>query len=997
MNKGIRLQAIRTDASLDSAINFFESIRDLAIDGKDLTLSEKIYLDSLQLAALTRTGACYFWMKDYPRVLAVLTCALNEWKSKFGSEHPNVGNTLRIIADTYRKMNRWEESEKLYIEAITILEKAPDSIYIHTYRLGTAIRQFGWFYFVQSRYFDAEICWLREKDTWERFFGSEHFRSLDCLSNLFQVYIHTGQYSKAEQTARQQYELAEALLDSTSQSRLRLAGAANSLGRLFTSQGRDEEGELYLKKSMEIRIDVSGSKSQDAASGMGNLGWYYLSQKEYDQAEEYLSRALAIFEELYEQDKIKTISLGLFLSYMGSLCRQQERFTESETYYQRAIDVIEEHIGLNHTSLILPLTGLARLHLHERDLEKAKLFFARSISIQKELFGTIIPNHNDALLHLASIEHQLGNESESLNYFSEWVFSQYQFIRDAFVYVSEEQKLRYANKYSSVSNKFLSAALNRQDDSFLRASLDMVLKGKGLVLDALSQEREYAFCSKDSSLENKLRQHGLVCNSIASLTLSGSGRPDANVTVERIKNLINTKNRLEAEISLMCDKFDQYGSFDFEVAEVAAALPKGSVLWEFLEYRPYDFGKMGSGEEWKLPRYLAFVLDNHGSVRLIDLGEVYLVDSLIEEYSHTLQDAPNLIYNEKEAFSEANLADITSQLYEILFAPLAEQFDDCKSIYISPDGQLNLLSFDLLSSPNGKYVIEKYQISYLSSGRNLLKHKKESESLDDYTLLVANPDYFAFPDHTREQIIAYSAFDDGEIDRSRGPSKNSECLVDLFRQLPATSGEGEAITHILSSIYDWNIKSYYFENASEDVLKSIQSPPTVLHLATHGYYCSKVDFVRDSKFIDNPLLYSGLALAGANQLIQGKYDRADNPEDGILTSLEASGLNLVGTDLVVLSACQSGIGKVINGEGVYNLQRAFQQAGARSVVMSMFNIPDQSTAELMKRFYSYWLSGISKSAALRQSALNILSDRRQEHGTGHPLFWGGFVLVGNPY
>lgn len=183
------------------------------------------------------------------------------------------------------------------------------------------------------------------------------------------------------------------------------------------------------------------------------------------------------------------------------------------------------------------------------------------------------------------------------------------------------------------------------------------------------------------------------------------------------------------------------------------------------------------------------------------------------------------------------------------------------------------------------------------------------------------------------------------------------------------------------------------------LLKNRTGPPEVLHLATHGYFCSKADVTDGENAFENPLLYSGLVLAGANRSILGENDRVLDPpmvEDGILTSLEISGLNLVGTELAVLSACQTGLGEIVSGEGVFGLRRAFQHAGAQSIVMSMWSVPDKQTRELMQNFYENWLSGETKAEALRNSALRIILERRKTKGSAHPLFWGGFVLVGNP-
>jgi CHAT domain-containing protein len=225
----------------------------------------------------------------------------------------------------------------------------------------------------------------------------------------------------------------------------------------------------------------------------------------------------------------------------------------------------------------------------------------------------------------------------------------------------------------------------------------------------------------------------------------------------------------------------------------------------------------------------------------------------------------------------------------------------------------------------------------------------------------------------------------------RGDWPTSECLESMFSPLPMTRQEGLLISDLLGRTGQYNITYLESDQAREDALKNLSQPPNILHIATHGYFCQNTD----STQLSNPLLRSGLILAGANRTIGDMNDQDYTGEDGILTALEVSGLNLIGTDLVVLSACQTGIGDVQSGEGVFGLRRAFQHAGAKSVIMSMFAVPDESTSILMERFYENWLSGKSKASALRNASLSILTERREKNEPTHPLFWGGFVLVGD--
>ncbi len=174
----------------------------------------------------------------------------------------------------------------------------------------------------------------------------------------------------------------------------------------------------------------------------------------------------------------------------------------------------------------------------------------------------------------------------------------------------------------------------------------------------------------------------------------------------------------------------------------------------------------------------------------------------------------------------------------------------------------------------------------------------------------------------------------------------------------------------------------------------MESAPWILHLATHGFFCPAPDI--SGSVLENPLLRCGLAFAGANLVITGNCRLGANQEDGLFSALEASALNLIGTELVVLPSCETGVGEIKNCEGVYGLRRAFQHAGARTIIMSLWKAQDKETRELMEAFYNNWMSGDTKKEALRKAALKILNDHRAKGESTHPLLWGGFVLLGDP-
>ena len=208
------------------------------------------------------------------------------------------------------------------------------------------------------------------------------------------------------------------------------------------------------------------------------------------------------------------------------------------------------------------------------------------------------------------------------------------------------------------------------------------------------------------------------------------------------------------------------------------------------------------------------------------------------------------------------------------------------------------------------------------------------------------------------------------------------------------------------------MKIYTGDDALEDHLKESHKP-NILHIATHGFFEKNVDVEKDDKFFQNPLLRSGLMLTGAGHSLNKKLDEDadadldeldddddlslaeddsgldhESLEDGILTAYEAMSLNLDNTELVVLSACETGLGEIQNGEGVYGLQRAFKVAGARTIVMSLWNVNDQSTQLLMRNFYKHWLDTKDKHEAFRLAQEELRAEFPE------PYFWGAFVIVG---
>ena len=328
-------------------------------------------------------------------------------------------------------------------------------------------------------------------------------------------------------------------------------------------------------------------------------------------------------------------------------------------------------------------------------------------------------------------------------------------------------------------------------------------------------------------------------------------------------------------------------------------------------------------------------------------------------------------------------------------------------IFISPDGNLNLMPFELLQRPDGRFLIEDYTFNYLATGRDIVGFGEITEK-GNKALLMGDPDFdmgTGEKDSTLRRLALTKVKQEGMAVRS------SDMRGFHFSRLPGTREEVEAIYDLLGKD---RVELYLGKEAVEELLKS-KGTPSILHLATHGFFLTDLELdalagdATDRGLqltsmapkatgkrvkIENPLLRSGIALAGANKSIKSGDT---NKSDGIVTAEKILGLKLRGTDMVVLSACETGVGEVQTGEGVFGLRRAFTQAGAKSLVMSMWSVPDRETKELMVEFYRNIQSGkMDRCQALRQATLKEMKIVKKRYGHTNPFYWGAFLFMGEP-
>jgi CHAT domain-containing protein/tetratricopeptide (TPR) repeat protein len=521
---------------------------------------------------------------------------------------------------------------------------------------------------------------------------------------------------------------------------------------------------------------------------------------------------------------------------------------------------------------------------------------------------------------------------------------------------------------------------------------NLVLSQKGLGAEMLLEQRQTVSHGGDPELPPLMARLADLRARSAQQSLASSGRDETLVEIERVEWELASRT---PAIELSADQLD----FDHKTA--AALLPKQAVLIEFLRFtrRTGIWVDPDAEEDGARDWYVAFVIFSAPGeqLKLIDLGPASEIDGLVAAYRRSLERAGGTARHILRS-GDAGAEDVGDTIKRRLVDPLVAAVEQRTRVLIAPDGELTNLPFEALPDGPGRYLIDTLDINYLSTGRDL---RRLSIRTDDFTpgspIVLADPDYDlpgqaprqSGGDPSGEPGRGAAPLMSGDRAQLHGELKRSGIH---FGRLPGTRAEGVAIASLLS------VEPLLGHAATEEALKAADSP-LLIHVATHGFFLPEPESrhpsdddgagARLANAARNPLTRSGLALAGANAWLGGATV-SENVDDGIVTGEDIVGMDLLATELVVLSACETGLGDVIAGEGVMGLRRAFAVAGARTLVLSLWKVPDEQTRMLMTRFYQGLISGQGRAESLRAAQDRV----RREFP--EPFYWAAFICQGDP-
>ena len=606
-----------------------------------------------------------------------------------------------------------------------------------------------------------------------------------------------------------------------------------------------------------------------------------------------------------------------------------------------------------------------------------------------------------------------------------------------FAFSAEPAMLAYLDTVSHSLHALLSMVLDgaATDPAAAETALTWTLRRKAVILQALCRFRDaQRLLAHDPARDQQAFQLRGLRQRLSDWTLN----PPPGASPETLRNQMDAWRRqadeLEADLNRALAQHEPQSARDeADAAALRRRLPAGSALIELVRVYLFDFRATGKAPRWKPAHYLAFVLTagDEAPPRFIDLGEAADIDEAVEQVRQSVIDAGSEFTElaktdksrlpESERTWEEGFRQVSRPLYQQVFAPLRAALDPATLIYLAPDGELNRLPFEALVDDQGRYLIETYSFAYLSSGRDLLQaHPQPGQG----TVVFAGPDYdlgAACRHEAAHELLA--ALPPGPTPALRG-AISRDLRGGAWKPLKGAAAEAALVQQALQGSGYGPVTEYAGPKALEEVFKAVHEP-RLLHVATHGFFLPDQKREPEDQHgpialgdlatgaarglarlhgTENPLLRSGLVLAGANALGEPagpanapgeQADAKPTVDDGWVTAEEIALMDLRGTELVVLSACETGLGRVKIGEGVYGLRRAFLYAGARTLVTSLFKVPDEQTRELMGRFYGVLKAGQGKLQGLHGAQLELLRQRRAAGGAAHPFFWASFVLVGD--
>ncbi|ACK70236.1 Tetratricopeptide TPR_2 repeat protein [Gloeothece citriformis PCC 7424] len=1006
--------------------------------------------------SLNNLAALYHSMGRYEEALPLQKQALEIRQTVLGNNHPDTATSLNNLAVLYNSMGRYEEALPVHQQALEISQTVLDNN--HPNR-ASSLNNLAVLYSLMGRYEEALPLYQQTLEISQTVLGNNHPDTTQSLNNLALLYRLMGRYEEALLLHQQALEIRQTVLGNHHPD---TATSLNNLALLYKSMGRYEETLPLYQQALEICQTVLGNNHPHTAGSLSNLAVLYNSMGRYEEALPLHQQALEIRQTVLDNNHPDT---ALSLNNLAVLYQSMGRYEEALSLYQQALDIRQTVLGNNHPHTATSLNNLAALYGSMGRYEEALPLSQKALEIRQTILGNNHPDTALSLNKLAILLIAINRYDEAFNKMLEASKIELKLISQIFQLSSERQRLKYFEQNYPNFEGFLSLVSQYlpNNPEAIQATFEVVQQRKFIVLESNILQKEALLSGRYPHLTPLFQEYQEKAQQVINLSLQLL--TDENQKKYR-DELIKEQEQIEQELSRQLPELNlEERLLKVTSEQIASALPQNSTLVEFIRFNVFDFKAIPANGDQpvKPPRYLAFILPaaKPEQLKMIDLGEAATIDEQAKRFREVVSSqldriATNKISTETEVKQKIDeISQNKQQLKKLLFDPIEPHLSN--HIIIAPDGELTCLPFELLPVTDNTYLMDHYTINYLNVGRDLIRLQFPTDVPLTAPIIITNPDYNLrleaenIPPLIKgglggDQNLIKGGLggDQNLIKGGLGGNQNRntpEKLEEIyFTPLPGTALEGEKIGQYLQ------ITPITEKRAVETVIKSLNSP-RILHIATHGYFLSVEDISQghqqnpflftNNAFmqmgvqnLQNPLLRAGLAFAGANST-QNNEPLPPEAEDGILTAQDiATKIDLRGTELVILSACQTGLGEVKTGLSVQGLRTAFLQAGAKNLIVSLWTVNDISTALLMEKIYYYFLEeNLTPSEALPKAKNDIrnltigkirnpwltpetinyvgrYSPKIQQHlqelcsqsdnikPYQHPKYWGAFICIG---
>lgn len=835
-------------------------------------------------------------------------------------------------------------------------------------RLNLQLGQSG---YAMSRFIYAERRLTTAKGYFEKASLNNDPGYIKTISSQGLLYTSMGRYEQAQKYTSAALNMRRERLGKNS---MAIAASLNNYAVLQYNLGQYNESEKQVEEALSIISLNKQNESMPYAILLNNKAILFQSMGRYEAAAKLLEEAIKLTN---KSELRKALGFSKFFSNLALLYQQMGKFSEAERIYQG----LEARLEKGTSSYANMLNNLAILYLVMNKEDRIESMLRQSAGIYKNVVGETNPAYAKVISDLGNylrykgrydeaapmlegvlnsrelslgVNHPLYVQSQEDLAILYWKKKDYEkafplyhdamektldFINQYFPPMSEAEKTKYWDLLSPRFQRFYNFALEASavNKDIIFDLFEYRAATKGLLLSSTRKISEAIFSGSNEQLKKDYadwidQKEQLT----AYYTYSKEELKEQSLNLDSLESAVN---RMEKKLS---ENSKDFANFYFtgktKVSELQKELKADEALIEIIRLRNFDQVFTDGC------RYLGLVVTKNNPQPKIIMLE-YGID-LENKYSKTYRLSIKNKLNDDQSYNQ-------------YWAPFEQEVKGKKKIFVSLDGVYNQVNLYTLKKTGADYLINQYDIILIGNPRDLNNNNNKGKGI-----VGKNATLIGFPDY------------------------GSGILV----QLPGTKVEVDGITKVLQSS-GFQVAELTQRDATETNLK-LAKKVSILHIATHGYFLKDVEKtnwpigVHADNAKDNILLRSGLMLTGASEADK-QVAGLDSSNNGIITSYEAMNLDLKGTNLVVLSACETGLGEIKAGEGVYGLQRAFLVAGAEAIVMSLWKVDDAATQLLMNNFYSNMMKTSDKQKAFKQAQQQLMTKFKE------PYYWGAFVMMEN--